>query len=113
MNLLTVYNARFLLTLGLLSLIFPTLSLPNLLGESRLNAGEDVRNEADASSDLKKGARSKEEELLAITQEAFRENERLRKEHAKANSNVVADPEIISGILEERKRNQIKEREEF
>lgn len=113
MNLLTVNNVRFLLTLGLLSLIFPTLSLPNLLGESRLNAGEDIQNETEVSTDLKTGARSKEEELLAKTQEAFRENERLRKEHAKANSNIVTDPEIISGILEERKRNQIKEREEF
>ena len=79
MNLLTVNNVRFLLTLGLLSLIFPTLSLPNLLGESRLNAGEDIQNETEVSTDLKTGARSKEEELLAITQEAFRENERLRR----------------------------------
>lgn len=113
MKLFSANNVRFLLTLGLLSLIFPTRSLPNLLDESRLYAGEDIQNEAEASNDLKKDARSKEEELLAITQEAFRENERLRKEHAKADSNIVTDPAIISGILEESKRNKIKEREEF
>ena len=79
MKLFSANNVRFLLTLGLLSMIFPTLSLPNLLGESRLNAGEDIQNETEVSTDLKTGARSKEEELLAITQEAFRENERLRR----------------------------------
>lgn len=79
MKLFSANNVRFLLTLGLLSLIFPTRSLPNLLDESRLYAGEDIQNEAEASNDLKQGTRSKEEELLAITQEAFRENERLRR----------------------------------
>ena len=92
MNLLTVNNVRFLLTLGLLSMIFPTLSLPNLLGESRLNAGEDIQNETEVSTDLKTGARSKEEELLAKTQEAFREKNVFER-------NMQRRTQILSPIL--------------
>lgn len=43
----------------------------------------------------------------------MRENERIRTAPEKADSNIVTDPAIISGLLEERKRNYIKEKEEF
>ncbi len=108
MQLLIVKHARFLFTLGLLVLVLQACGLSNFLDYSRLNASEGIQNDASNVPD-----RSKEEELLSTTEEAIRENERIRTAPGKADSNIVTDPAIISGILEERKRNYIKEKEEF